>query len=63
MEKYPSRDITGKCEGECKNIVRDADKKRQKEINASSVEYSKPSSKVTWAKSRSEQPGVFGGRV
>lgn len=63
MALFPSRDISGKCEGECRNIVGEAEKKRQNDINASSVKYSRPSKSVPWAKSRNEQPGVFGGRV
>lgn len=50
MTEFPSRDITGKCEGECKNIVLEADGKRQEAINASSVEYGGPSPSVPCAK-------------
>ncbi len=63
MTEFPLRDITGKCEGECKNIVLEADEKRQKEIDASSVEYDGPSPGVPWAKNRNETPGFFGGHV
>ncbi len=34
MNKMPSRDISGKCEGECRDRVRTAEKKNQKKINA-----------------------------
>lgn len=63
MTEFPSRDITGKCEGECKNIVFEADEKRQKEIDASSVEYSGSSPSVPWGKDRDEAPGFLGGHV
>lgn len=63
MTDQLSRDITGKCQGECKNIVREADERRQGEINHSSVSYSGPSRSVPWASSRNEQPGVWGGHV
>ncbi len=62
MKYIPSRDITGKCEGECKNLVRQGEEKRQREINT--YEYTDPSSSsVPWAKFRTEQPGVFGGHI
>ena len=62
MKQIPSRDITGICEGECKNLVREGEAKRQKEINIHA--YSGGSSpSLPWANLRSEQPGVFGGHV
>lgn len=62
MNQFPSRDITGVCEGECRNTVWEANEKRQHEIN--SVEYSHGSSpSVPWANSRNEQPGFLGGHV
>lgn len=62
MKHIPSRDISGKCEGECRNLVREGEVKRQKEI--SSHAYSGGSSpSVSWANKRNEQPGFFGGHV
>lgn len=62
MKQIPSRDITGYCDGECKNLVREGELKRQKEI--SSYAYSHESSvSLPWAKHRNEQPGFFGGHV
>ncbi len=62
MKHIPSRDITGKCEGECRNLVREGETRRQKEISAHS--YSGGSSpSVPWAENRNEQPGFFGGHV
>ena len=63
MEHMPSRDITGNCEGECKNIVREADEKRQLEMGAEPYSNSGPSFSVPWAKSRNEAPGYLGGHV
>lgn len=58
----PSRDITGKCEGECRNLVREGEEKRQIEVNSHA--YSGGSSPdLPWAKSRDEQPGFLGGHV
>lgn len=62
MKNIPSRDINGKCEGECKNLIREGEIKRQKEVDLHS--YSGGSTRsLSWAKSRSEQPGFFGGHV
>lgn len=62
MTYIPSRDITGTCVGECRNLVREGELKRQKEI--SSHEYSAESSpSVPWAHNRTEQPGFYGGHV
>ncbi|MBF0469385.1 MAG: hypothetical protein HQK61_10960 [Desulfamplus sp.] len=62
MNNILSRDITGKCEGECRNLVREGEEKRQKEIDVHS--YSGGSSpSVRAANSRSEQPGFLGGHV
>ncbi len=62
MRHMPSRDITGECQGECRNLVREGEIQRQKKIDLHS--YSGNSTRsVPWAKNRSEQPGFFGGHV
>jgi hypothetical protein len=62
MKKMPRRDTTGKCVGECRDRVREGEKKRQKSI--ASQPYSEPiPNSPSWTKERKEQPGVFGGRV
>ncbi|MFH2092100.1 MAG: hypothetical protein ABIJ31_07025 [Pseudomonadota bacterium] len=62
MKKIPSRDITGQCEGECRNIVREGQEKRQQKI--SNVKYSGGSTcSVPSANSRNEAPGFYGGHV
>jgi len=62
MEKMPTRDITGKCEGECRDRVREGEEERQ--ISSASQPYSEPNPKSPkWTKNRKEQPGVYGGRV
>jgi hypothetical protein len=63
MEHIPSRDITGYCEGECRNLVREGEEKRQQELRAEPYSNSGPSSSLPWAKSRNEAPGIFGGHV
>lgn len=62
MKQIPSRDTTGHCEGECRNLVREGEEKRQKEVNSHA--YSGGSSpSVPWASARREQPGFYGGHV
>lgn len=62
MKNIPSRDITGHCEGECKDLVYESELKRQDEI--SQYAYTGESTpEVPWAKTRNEQPGFYGGHV
>jgi hypothetical protein len=62
MKHIPSRDITGHCEGDCRNLVREGEENRQRKINGHA--YSGGSSpSVPWANSRNEQPGFLGGHV
>ncbi len=63
MKQIPSRDITGHCEGECRNLVGEADCKRQSELQAEPYSNSGPSPSIPWASSRNEPPGFFGGHV
>ncbi|WP_153307455.1 hypothetical protein [Desulfospira joergensenii] len=62
MSNIPSRDINGRCEGECRNLVREGEVERQNELK--DHEYSgSPSSSPEWTRSRTEQPGIYGGHV
>ncbi len=62
MKKMPKRDTTGKCEGECRDRVKEGEEERQESIK--SEPYNTPSPKSpSWTKKRKEQPGVMGGRV
>jgi hypothetical protein len=62
MKHIPSRDISGVCRGECRDLVKEGHSRRQKEIGSHA--YSQTSSiDLPWAKHRSEQPGFFGGHV
>gem|GEM_PF-193561 len=58
----PSRDITGVCEGECRDRAREGEEERQAAINREHIE-SGESPHVTDAEKRTEQPGVWGGHV
>ncbi|WDP90528.1 MAG: hypothetical protein HUN04_12845 [Desulfobacter sp.] len=63
MSSIPSRDISGTCDGECRNLVREGEESRQACIEsvAYSIEEAVPS--VSWASSRNVAPGFFGGHV
>lgn len=63
MAHLPSRDISGHCEGECRDLVHEGEVRRQQEI--SSVDYSMDgaSPRASWASSRNEAPGFLGGHV
>ena len=63
MNRIPLRDITGKCEGKCRNLVKEAEERLQKEIDASDIESREFSRDVPWASSRNEPPGFLGGHV
>lgn len=63
MNDILKRDIIGGCEGECRNLVREGEENRQNEIEASGFEAPESFPDATWAASRNEQPGVYGGHV
>ena len=62
MTDILKRDITGECEGECLNRLREGEEERQQSI--ASQPYNEPSpNSPSWTKNRKEQPAVHGGRV
>lgn len=64
MKKMPSRDITGKCKGECRDRVFEGAQERQQIINKETTKYSSPSSRSpSWTSKRNDPPGALGGRV
>ena len=63
MSNILKRDRTGECEGECRNRVREGEKERQSEMSATSFDTPNSYPDVPWARSRNEQPGVYGGHV
>ncbi len=64
MKKMPSRDTTGKCEGECRDRVFQGEIERQKTIDKETIKYSSPSSRSpSWTSSRNAPPGALGGRI
>lgn len=64
MERMPSRDTSGWCEGECRDRVFEGEKERQATINASGMEYNSPcENSPSWSFHRNDPPGAFGGRI
>lgn len=58
----PSRDTSGKCEGECKNQVSELEKKQQEKIDKmdSSTSEKPP---INYSQSDDKAPGSLGGHV
>ena len=63
MKNIPSRDITGECEGECRDLVKEGEEKRQSEIKTSDLDYAESSRSLPDAYSRNEAPGSMCGHV
>ena len=63
MSHIPERDISGHCEGECKDRVREGEEDRQQQIAESGVESVESFPNAPGAKSRNDQPGWLGGHV
>ncbi len=63
MNTMPERDISGKCEGECRDRVLKGGQERQAEIDNTTTESLEPSPRVPWANTRNEPPGSMGGHV
>ena len=61
MNRIPLRDTTGKCEGECRNLVREAEERFKEESDASEIKSREFSRNVPWASSRNAPPGYLGG--
>ncbi|MEE4111303.1 MAG: hypothetical protein V2I40_00720 [Desulfobacteraceae bacterium] len=62
MADMLTRDITGKCEGECRDRVLEGEMERQASIAATPYNEPDPES-PPWTRKRNEQPGIYGGRV
>lgn len=64
MKKMPSRDINGRCRGECRDRVAEGERDRQTAINLSDQPYDSPAERSpAWTASRNDPPGVMGGRM
>jgi len=63
MTDMPKRDLTGECEGECRDRIREGAEERQAEIEGSSVQAPESFPNAPGATSRNEPPGLYGGHV
>lgn len=62
-EKMPKRDITGDCEGECRDRVKEGEEIRQEKVEAEDVKAPEDYPEAPGKKSRNEPPGALGGKV
>lgn len=62
-EKMPERDISGKCEGECRDRVKEGEKERQQALKNADVESPDSYPKAPGAEKRNNPPGELGGHV
>ena len=64
MGNMPARDISGNCEGECRDRVFEGEQERQSSINRSRKKYDSPAeTSPSWTSQRNDPPGALGGRV
>ena len=63
MAEIPKKDITGECEGECRDRVKEGEKERQKKIKEAEAETTETTPRPPDAGSRNEPPGSMGGHV
>lgn len=62
-EKMPKRDITGDCEGECRDRVREGEEIRQEKVEKEDVKAPEDYPKAPGAGQRDNPPGGLGGKV
>jgi hypothetical protein len=62
-EKMPTRDTSGKCEGDCKDQVNEGRQARQKELEKEDVQSPDSYPKAPGAGKRDNPPGEMGGHV
>jgi hypothetical protein len=62
-ETMPKRDVTGDCEGECKDRVNEGKRERQADLEKSGVKAPEDYPKAPGAEKRSNPPGDMGGHV
>lgn len=61
--KMPKRDITGDCEGECRDRVKEGEIERQAAIRSDTVKAPESYPKAPDAGKRNDPPGSMGGKV
>ena len=57
------RDITGECDPDCRDRVREGEVERQHDINLAGVEEIESYPDASWAHVRNVPPGAWGGHV
>ena len=62
-KRIPSRDVTGKCAGECRDRIGEGERERQNTINHSGIVDLESYPNAEGAHSRNEPPGMWGGHV
>ncbi|MFZ0134170.1 MAG: hypothetical protein WAK95_16645 [Desulfobacterales bacterium] len=62
-EKMPKRDITGDCEGECRDRVNEGRQERQESLGREDVHAPEEYPKAPGAEKRDNPPGELGGHV
>ncbi len=62
-EKMPKRDVTGDCEGECRDRVKEGEKERQEDLKNENVQAPEDYPKAPGAEKRDNPPGELGGHV
>lgn len=64
MSDIPKRDVTGECEGECKDQVSKLQKEQQEMLDAKGMRHSTAETPtMEHAKKRDNAPGDLGGHV
>lgn len=65
MSHFPSRDITGHCEGECRDRVREGEEERQSQMRSHRGDNDHESGHASpeWTRNRNAPPGWLGGPV
>lgn len=62
-ETMPKRDVTGECEGECRDRVKEGEEERQTSLEEEGVESPEDYPKAPGAGKRNNPPGDMGGHV
>jgi hypothetical protein len=62
-EKMPKRDISGDCEGECRDRVKEGEESRQDDLEKENVKAPEEYPKAPGAGKRNNPPGDLGGHV
>lgn len=61
--QMPKRDVTGDCEGECRDRVKEGEAERQAAIESDTVKAADETPKAPGAGKRNDPPGSMGGKV